>query len=190
VAGIESTAAFARAEGAAGVIFERFVPLGTGRGFAGTTLDASGWHQALAAIAGLAGLDADPLGLCPYHALWLSFGPEGNTSLTGARCNLGDEAMALMPDGTVYPCRRLPIRVACAFDQPMETIRRRLRAWSPEALRPRLRGAVCGICGMDDCNGCRALARAAGGDLLGDDPLCPLASTAAGHALPTGFDRC
>jgi len=168
---VRATVEMAGRVGASGVIFERFVPLGQGSEIADQTLSAEQWKGAVADITGCAGREIDPVELAGYHAFWLHIdGREEN--LSGARCNLGDESMALMPDGTVYPCRRLPEEVGNLARGSFEPILDRLAGYAPSALRPRLRGEVCSACGVEDCAGCRALARAVSGDFLADDPAC------------------
>ncbi len=98
-------------------------------------------------------------------------------TVTAALCNLGAGSMALMPDGTVFPCRRLSIPVGNLLREPFPVVRARLAEWEIDRLRPRLRGELCGICPYDDCAGCRALARALTGDPLADDPQCVLQRT-------------
>jgi radical SAM protein with 4Fe4S-binding SPASM domain len=171
---IEGVAKLARRLGAAGVIFERFVPLGNGLALARDSLDTKGWAEAVSAIARAAGIEAQPDELLPYRAFWLWTDGRTEDVLDGALCNLGDQSMALMPDGTVYPCRRLPVPVGNVLSEPFDEILARLRKFSVQAIRPHLRGGTCGLCGIDDCAGCRALARAATGDLLADDPQCVL----------------
>jgi MoaA/NifB/PqqE/SkfB family radical SAM enzyme len=174
VASIPGIAALARRLGVAGVIYERFVPLGRGLGMRGDVLGPSDWSRAVRAIAAAAGVDAEPDALLPYKAFWLDTSGAGAEPLAGALCNLGPESMCLLPDGAVTPCRRLPIAVGDVFEEPFEAIRARLAGWSPGALGPRLAGLVCGRCGVDGCAGCRALAYALAGDPLADDPQCPL----------------
>jgi radical SAM protein with 4Fe4S-binding SPASM domain len=166
---------WARGAGLHGIIFERFVPLGRGRRLTAEVLTAADWRGAVAAIAAAAGLDAEPEDLLPFRAFWLGLAPDEEEPLRGALCNLGDESMALMPDGDVYPCRRLPIPVGNVLAEPFADILLRLARFSMDALRPRLSGLRCGYCGVADCAGCRALAYALTGDHLADDPQCPLA---------------
>ena len=174
LAEIDGVVALARKVGAAGVIFERFVPLGAGRAIAHDVLDRAGWAQAVTAIARAAGVDAGPDDLLPYRAFWLWTDGRKGGVLDGALCNLGDQSMALMPDGTVYPCRRLPVPTGNVLTDPFAEILARLEKFGVDVVRPHLRGEFCGICGVDDCAGCRALARAVTGDLLADDPQCAL----------------
>lgn len=166
---------WARGAGLHGIIFERFVPLGRGRRLAAEVLTAADWRDAVAAITAAAGLEAAPENLLPYRAFWLGLAPGEADPLRGALCNLGDESMALMPDGDVYPCRRLPMRVGNALTEPFADILPRLARFSMDALRPHLSGLRCGYCGVADCTGCRALAYALTGDYLADDLQCPLA---------------
>ena len=173
---IAETVAWARAAGLEGVIFERFVPLGRGRegAMAGAALTAREWAGAALAIARAAGLDLDVDDLLPYRAFWLHLTPGHDEPLRGALCNLGEGSMALMPDGTVFPCRRLPLPVGTVPGDPFPEVLRRLAAWGADAIGPRLRGCLCGACGVEGCAGCRALAFALAGDPLADDPGCLL----------------
>jgi radical SAM protein with 4Fe4S-binding SPASM domain len=164
----------ARNRGAAGVIFERFVPLGHGLEMKGDVLGPREWGAACRAIAAAAGVDAGPEELLPYRAFWVDVRNGAAEPLSGALCNLGRDSMCLMPDGTVYPCRRLPIEAGNVLTEPFEQIRERLAAYAPDAIRPRLSGTACGSCRVPGCTGCRALARALTGDLLADDPQCAL----------------
>jgi len=163
----------ARRLGAAGLICERFVPLGRGRRLAGSVLGPRQWLQVVRSVLQLAGLDEDPLRLLGYHAFWLEFDGQEVAGLRAASCNLGPNSMALMPDGRVFPCRRLPLEVGNLCRQPLAEILRQLEGFQPHRLRRRLHGRLCASCSLDDCAGCRALARSAG-DWLGDDPRCIL----------------
>ena len=102
--------------GTHGVIFERFVPLGRGAAqMHDSVLTAREWHEVLGAIASIADATVDEL--LPYKAFWVD-----GTTVNGAPCCLGPESMALMPDGTVYPCRRVPTLVGKLPDDGMDRI--------------------------------------------------------------------
>ena len=130
---IEETVRYAGFVGASGIIFERFVPLGHGRKLEGQVLSADEWSRAVAVIARAAKTGADPRALAPYRAFWLWLDPERTERLQGALCNLGDESMALMPDGTVYPCRRLPVSIGNALREPFSEILSRLGQYRADA---------------------------------------------------------
>ncbi|RCK78568.1 MAG: Radical SAM domain heme biosynthesis protein [Candidatus Ozemobacter sibiricus] len=176
---IRETVAFARQTGAQSIIFERFVPLGQGERLAATVLSAADWARAIVDIGAAAGISLDPDDLAACRAFWLRLDPPGregaeDQGLEAALCNLGAGSMALMPDGTVFPCRRLAIPIGNLLREPFPVIRARLAEWETARLRPRLRGTICGNCPYEDCPGCRALARALTGDPLADDPQCVL----------------
>jgi MoaA/NifB/PqqE/SkfB family radical SAM enzyme len=146
---IESTIELAHRLKAAGVIFERFVPLGQGTSIANGVLSASQWSDVSMNIAQCAGLDVNLDDLLPFRAYWLWTNEAHGRHLDGAHCNLGEESMALMPNGTVYPCRRLPLSIGNISKDTFDEIRKRLADFSPAA-----------ICQEEDCSGCRALAKA------------------------------
>jgi len=99
-----------------GVIFERFVPLGRGATtMRDSVLTAKEWREVLSAIAGIAGEETGELS--PYKAFWVD-----GATVSGAPCCLGPTSMALMPDGTVYPCRRVPTPAGKLPDDGMERI--------------------------------------------------------------------
>ncbi|GMU22989.1 MAG: putative coenzyme PQQ synthesis protein E PqqE [Phycisphaerae bacterium] len=89
------------------------------------------------------------------------------------RCTAGDKLIAIQPDGDVYPCRRMPIRVGNVMETPLAS----LYSDSPvlRALRDRCRTP-------DGCGGClyartcqgglRCLSYALTGDLFSSDPGC------------------
>ncbi len=171
---IAETVDFARDSKTVGILFERFVPLGKGQGMSEAVLSADEWYQVLLDIGQSAGLEVDPDELAACRAFWLWLDREPEEALDAALCNLGSESMALMPDGTVFPCRRLEIPVGNLLREPFADIRSRLAGWDCSRIRPRLHGDICGACQFEDCPGCRALARALTGDTFADDPQCVL----------------
>jgi len=121
---VSGLCALAAELGSNGVIFERFVPLGQGvKEMADCVLTSVEWEEILSAIAGAAGADAETLR--PYRAFWV----DGDT-VSGAPCCLGPTSMALMPDGTVYPCRRVPAPVGKLPDDGMGEVLKRLGGYS------------------------------------------------------------
>lgn len=92
-------------------------------------------------------------------------------------CSAGVAGLTFLADGTIVPCRRLPVPIGNLRTDPL----REIWAMSPvlEALRDKSRyGVRCGDCERwEDCRGCRGVAyaysRAQGGDdFLADDPQC------------------
>lgn len=89
------------------------------------------------------------------------------------RCSAGGNLLALMPDGDVYPCRRMPIRVGNVMESTLAEIHEHsplLRALRdphrvPRACRGCRHAVPCG-------GGLRCLSHAVTGDPFGVDPGC------------------
>jgi MoaA/NifB/PqqE/SkfB family radical SAM enzyme len=105
----------------------------------------------------------------------------GSIALGG--CAAGVSGLTLLPDGTVTPCRRLPLAIGNVRRDSL----RELWATSPvlEALRDRTRyQGRCGDCQRwAQCRGCRAIAYAfsqtqGSPDFLAPDPQCFINRTA------------
>jgi MoaA/NifB/PqqE/SkfB family radical SAM enzyme len=118
--------------GASGVILERYVPLGRGAGLAAEVLTSREWREVAAAVIRVADIDAAIDDLLPYRAFRVDMpeGALGDCGASGAFCNLGQSSMALMPDGTVYPCRRVPTPIGKLPDDGMGRILERLYGYS------------------------------------------------------------
>jgi MoaA/NifB/PqqE/SkfB family radical SAM enzyme len=119
--------------GAAGIILERYVPLGRGADLADSVLTSSEWRDIASAVIRVANIDVPIDDLLSYRAFRVDM-PRGtlgdDCEVSGALCNLGPSSMALMPDGTVYPCRRVPIAVGKLPDDGMERILNLLDGYS------------------------------------------------------------
>lgn len=160
--------------GVKGVIFERYVPLGQGKEIVSKVLKPQQWCSVIQEICRVACVDAVLEDLIPYKAFWVEVNGEEVGSVRGALCNLGTSSMALMPDGTVYPCRRLPVPVGKLLEESIIQIIQKLQKYSPRVLKSQMRGGRCGSCDYNECVGCRALTMSMDGGLLGDDPQCPI----------------
>lgn len=149
-----------------GVILERFVPLGRGKGLFNYYLKRDEWKEVLREIIYFLDSKLSPVELLPFKAFWIDL---KTNRIKGALCNLGDEAMALMPDGTVYPCRRLPIPYGNILTDDLNEILKKLKNFRVD-LKNKLKGK-CKNC-LLDCIGCRALTFAVTDDLYEEDPEC------------------
>lgn len=150
-----------------GVILERFVPIGRGLNLKEFYLKNKEWHEVLKIIIYYLDLNLSPYDLLPYKAFWIDL---KNSKLKGALCNLGDESMALMPNGDIYPCRRLPIVIGNILNEDFGEIIVKLKNFKDNTIE-NLKGK-CKNCEIQDCIGCRALTYAIKGDLFEEDPQC------------------
>lgn len=157
----------ARSLNVKGFILERFIPLGAGIGIADKVLSSGEWLHVLEMISNW--LDISWEDLLPYKAFFVDLKED---NILGALCNLGDEAMCVMPDGTVYPCRRLPISVGDLKIESFSEILSRLKGFRQKITHSLLEGK-CQQCYVNDCIGCRALVYAMTGNIYSEDLQCP-----------------
>jgi len=90
----------------------------------------------------------------------------------GGYCPVGFSSLCIMHDGTVYPCRRLPIPIGNVLkDGIFKTWYKSDVLWNIRRKNRML--SSCGTCeDLGRCGGCRAAAYAESGDYMGQDPLC------------------
>ncbi len=150
-----------------GVILERFVPIGRGRKIFDLYLKKDEWKETLREIIYFLDMNLTPKELLPYKAFWIDL--EKNM-IKGAICNLGDESMAIMPDGTIFPCRRLPISYGNVLTDDFNEILKKLENLR-NGIKEKLKGK-CKNCIIENCIGCRALTYAVKGDFYDEDPQC------------------
>ena len=92
-----------------------------------------------------------------------------------AGCSVGVNLLSILPDGTVYPCRRLPIEIGKFPEQTLEEVffGETMEALRHEESKPEKEIEKCGRCDLFYvCRGCRAMAYAANGNYFAPDPSC------------------
>lgn len=108
--------------------------------------------------------------LLMYRPLFALVAPEDPD--VGALCSVGNNALTIMPDGMVYPCRRLPIPIGNVLADGLFSI------WYDSELLWRVRNpdnfkGKCHNCDLfTSCRGCRAMAYFCSGDYMAEDPQC------------------
>jgi radical SAM protein with 4Fe4S-binding SPASM domain len=87
-------------------------------------------------------------------------------------CSIGISAVTVMPGGTIFPCRKLPVPIGNAFETPL------MKTWLNSSLlwqlreRKNLQGK-CGQCAnVSKCGGCRAFAYWKSEVIINEDPVC------------------
>ena len=164
-----------------GIGFHRYIPVAK-RGIQQTSLQPSAgeWREAIRKLTSWRSLDGgrakmnDPL-FCRY-ALETQRNP-AQASVHSSRqlgCSIGVSGVTVMPNGEIFPCRKLPIVLGNVFEESL------MEVWlrSPQLWRLRDRGKYHGKCGNCSasrlCGGCRASAywNSINRDSLGEDRLC------------------
>ena len=105
-----------------------------------------------------------------YRPLFNLVAPDDSS--VGALCSVGNNALTIMPDGTVYPCRRLPIPIGNILTDGLFAI------WYDSEVLWKIRNpenirGKCHDCdSFANCRGCRAMAYFCSGDYMAEDPQC------------------
>jgi radical SAM protein with 4Fe4S-binding SPASM domain len=153
-----------------GLIIERFIPLGKGRGIMNEVLGKKEWNEMIGMLLNFFLADEEERPFLPYQAFQISFDGE-EPELLGAPCVVGVDGLCIMPEGNVFPCRRLPISIGNLLETPLKQIWNESDTLEKLRKKKNLKGK-CGTCEMRECRGCRSLAFALTGDCLGEDPHC------------------
>ncbi len=151
-------------------ILERFIPWGAGRGIKETVASKGKWEKVLDVLCKKTDTEADAGDLAPYRGFMVQKTRKG-FNLFGAPCIVGIDGLAVMPDGTVFPCRRFPLKIGSLCETPLMQIWEEAEVLKSVRDRRLLKGK-CKQCKISSCYGCRALAYSMTGDFLEEDPLC------------------
>ncbi len=152
-----------------GLIIERFIPLSRGRESLDEVLSKEEWKEMIGMLSDFISTQEED-SFFPYQAFQIGFSGE-EAELLGAPCVIGVDGLCIMPEGSVFPCRRFPISIGNLLETPLKQI------WEESELLEKLRRkgnlkGKCGSCEIRDCRGCRSLALALTGDFLEEDPHC------------------
>jgi len=156
-------------EGVATLALERLIPEGTGEELSDQVLSADELRDLYQLVYSLA-TDNPPVRVLMYRPLFALIAPEDHT--VGALCSAGNNALTIMPDGTVYPCRRLPIPIGNVLTDGF------FKIWYGSEVLWRIRNpknlsGKCNNCSLlTQCRGCRAMAYFTTGDYMAEDPQC------------------
>jgi len=164
---------FIKEYGFSGFIVERFIPWGAGRAIREAVVSPAEWRDILDVLCKKADVEADIEDLLPYRGFMVRMTSKKIFNLFGAPCIVGIDGLAVMPDGTVFPCRRFPLAIGNLGKDSLAAI------WESSDVLKKARNKLllkgkCRECKITDCNGCRALAYSLTGDFLEEDPLCLL----------------
>jgi radical SAM protein with 4Fe4S-binding SPASM domain len=156
-------------EGVTTLAFERLIPEGSGAGLSELVLSPLDLQEVYKTIHQIAS-NQPPVRILLYRPLFALLAPEDPT--VGALCSAGNNALTIMPDGTIFPCRRLPIAIGNVLADGF------YKVWYGSEVLWRIRNpqnlnAKCRDCTLlTQCRGCRAMAYFTTGDYMAEDPQC------------------
>lgn len=90
----------------------------------------------------------------------------------GGACSVGKSALAILPNGDILPCRRLPIVIGNILVDGIEKVWNESEVLNKCRKDNNLKGKCSNCKYSKTCRGCRAMAYAVKKDYLEEDPLC------------------
>lgn len=156
--------------GVNGLILERFIPWGRGREMMGEVLKKEEWHDVVKTFSDIFSAEMDENQLFSFQAFHVRL-HHGEMELLGAPCVTGVDGLCIMPEGTVFPCRRFPVSLGNLLNDSLKLIWERSELLAALRHKENLKGK-CGRCEIKECRGCRSLALSLTGDYLAEDPHC------------------
>lgn len=148
---------------------ERFIPEGSGSSMSDKLLTKNEVRTLYEQVHEI-GLRERRIRILMYRPLFVL--TDENDPTVGAMCSVGTNALTIMHDGTILPCRRLPIPIGHVLKGGI------FEAWYDSELLWEIRQSSnlkgkCSDCELlPACRGCRAMAYYATGDYLEEDPHC------------------
>jgi len=148
---------------------ERFIPEGMGFDLKEALLSPQELKDVFSEIYSLA-FSQNKIRVLLYRPLFALL--NGHDPTVGAMCSAATNALTIMHDGTLFPCRRLPIPIGNVLRDSL------YKVWYTSDVLWNIRNAKnlkgkCADCSLVPfCRGCRAMAYAATGDYLAEDPQC------------------
>ncbi len=156
-------------EGVSTLALERLIPEGAGAGLSDQVLSSEELRKTYETVHEIA-TNGSPVRVLLYRPLFALLAADDPT--VGALCSAGNNALTMMPDGTVYPCRRLPIPIGNVLTDGF------FKIWYGSEVLWRIRNpknlsGKCSNCSLlTQCRGCRAMAYFTTGDYMAEDPQC------------------
>lgn len=148
------------------ITFSQLVPFGRGKKLENDLLSPIETRDVYSKIFSLKNKYKDQIIVNTNRTLWCNIDKN-----IGGTCPAGFSTLVINADGSVYPCRRLPISIGNVIENSIFEI------WYGSEVMKNLRNRTkinkCGKCPLlDRCGGCRAVAYAYFNDYMAPDPQC------------------
>jgi len=133
-------------------------------------LDSDDWKELVNMLVEFCSISVDKEDILSHRAFWIKLN-DSTLKLLGAPCTVASDGLCIMPDATVYPCRRFNISIGNLLEDNLDKIWKDSNILNSLRKKSNLKGK-CRSCPIDECRGCRALAHSLTGDYLADDSQC------------------
>jgi radical SAM protein with 4Fe4S-binding SPASM domain len=180
-----TVARLARELGVNRVWADRLIPQGSGAGLGDQSLTAEETHEFINLMAAVRAAPASPgcgRRAQPRTEIAMNRALQFHCGGMPYHCTAGDTLVTVMPNGDLYPCRRMPIRAGNLLETPFSQL-------YDCGLFATLRDRTCVSAGCENClyahlcgGGLRCLAFATTGEPFNADPGCWLANRSAAPA--------
>ncbi len=157
--------------GIQGVILERFIPIGEGKQIKDEVLSSEDWREVANLLIEFCQLNIEEKDILSQRAFWIKFIEGSHPEVLGAPCTVSCDGLCVMPDATVYPCRRFNLPIGNLLKEKLDDIWSNSKVLNAVKEKKNLKGK-CSSCVINDCRGCRALAYALTDDYLAEDLQC------------------
>lgn len=167
---IEALPEFCKKEGFKGFIVERFFPLGMGKNLGDLVISGNEFLNVWLSLLEKFGFTAGKDELIKFRAIKVIYNKE-KAKIFGSECIVGRDGIALLPDGTVLPCRRFLLPIGNLLNESLFEIWKNSEVLNLLREKKNFKG-ICKDCEIEDCIGCRAMSFCLTGDYLNEDPHC------------------
>jgi len=133
-------------------------------------LEKGQWADVIRTLSDFFSVDRVEKDFLPFQAFHIRQ-HEDEVELLGAPCVVGADGLCVMPDGTVFPCRRFPVSMGNLRYHSLKEIWETSDLLKSLERKENLKGK-CGYCDIENCRGCRSLSLSLTGDYLAEDPHC------------------
>lgn len=109
-----------------GFIVERFIPIGRGSACYDEVLSKDEWENTVEHLFKSKNYAFNSENSMHFKAFWINLNG-AEPDIRGAFCTVNHGALCIMPDGKIYPCRRLPVNIGNLRQESFESVLTRMK---------------------------------------------------------------